>query len=241
MKRLFVICAVLFVSMVPRLSGEEKTGKTDLGLSYVATSGNTSTETFSGKLSMERECVSVRCLFRGSMLQTRDNDEEKANKLELGTRGEKVVTAGLFVFLEFTYTRDRFSGYTYRASVGPGLGYDIISNEKHQFKSLVSSMLYKDKYAVGDTDEETYGTVKTALNYMWQIQPNMKLESNSHYLVSVKDTEKSFFLWDAAVNVAINSRFSIGVSYQVNVQNQVPAPEIKKTDTSFMTSLLVHL
>jgi putative salt-induced outer membrane protein len=219
----------------------EEGWKTNLGLSYVATSGNTETQTFSGKLASEGEAGPVRCVFKGSYLLTRDDKTEKANKLDVSLRGEKIIVSGLFGFIEAGYLRDRFSGYTYRASVGPGLGYDIIQSEKQQLKGLASFMFYTDKYSVGPVDKESYGSFKAGLQYKWTLQENVQFQWNTDYLMSLKEQEKYFLNTDASVNVAINSRLAIGLSYQVRYQNQIPSEEIKKTDTAFMTSLIINL
>lgn len=240
MKRIFAIAIVFFVAAISTFA-EEKPWKSNLGLSYVATSGNTSTQTFSGNLGAEGTMKTIRCLVKSSYLITKDDRTEKANKFNCDVRGEKVIFSGLFAFLESTYLRDKFSGYTYRASIGPGIGYDIIQTEKQQLKSLVSSMVFFDKYSAGEIPDESYGTMKGALNYAWTIQENVKFTSAGNLIASLKKSDKYFMNAEAAMNVSINSRFAIGISYHINYQNAPPAEEIKKTDSMFMTSLIINI
>jgi len=231
-----VLCCVLAHG-----HAEEKEWKTDIGLSYVATTGNTSTETFSGNAGTEGTVKSIRCLAKGSYLITRDNQEEKANKLNLNGRAEKIITAGLFGFVETVYSRDKYSGYTYRASVGPGIGYDIVQRETVQLKGLLSSLYYFDKYSAGPVDKKNYGTLKSELICKWTLNERVYWENQGNYLTSLEDGEQYFINFETKLDVSMNSRLAIGVSYRVNYQNKPPAAEIKKTDTSFMTSLIIHL
>ncbi len=230
----FLLCAFF-------LSAEETGWKTNLGLSYVATTGNTSTQTFSGKLDSQGPAGPIRCRFKGNYMLTRDNGSEKANKLDLSARGEKLIWSKLFAFIESAYLIDKYSGYDYRASIGPGLGLDLLANDMHQLKWLTSAIMYYDRFSVGDVETDSYGSVKTALNYGWNMQENVKFAVNGSYLVSLENSEKYFVNTDASMNVAINSRLAIGVSYQVNFQNSLPSPEIRKTDTAFTTSLIINL
>ena len=234
-------CLFLAAFIIYAGTDDESGWKTNLGLSYVATSGNTQTQTLSGKLGSEGEISSVRCVIKGSYLLTKDDKTEKANKLDANVRGEKIIMAGLFGFIEAGYLRDRYSGYTYRASVGPGLGYDIIQCEKQQLKGLASFMFYSDKYSVGTVDKESYGSFKAGFQYKWILQENVQFQWNADYLISLKEQDKYFLNTDTSLDVAINSRLAIGLSYQIRYQNQIPSMEVKKTDTAFMTSLIINL
>ena len=55
------------------------------------------------------------------------------------------------------------------------------------------------------------------------------------------EIEKYYIDVETALEVASSDQLSIGLRYLVNYQNQVPALGIKKTDTAFLTSLIVNL
>jgi len=233
---------IVFMFGIVMISNSEESGWTsNIGLSYVATSGNTRTQTFSSNISAEGVIQSIRCQLKGSTLITENDHIQKANKLHVNMRFEKTITGNMFGFLESVYIKDKFSGYTYRASLGPGLGYDIIQNEQHQLKGLISSLYHFDKYSVGNVGKDQYNAAKSELNYLWIIHENATLESSGYFLLNLEDRKKAFLNMQAALNVAINNRLAIGISYQINYQNRTPSDEIKKTDTSFLTSLIIHL
>ncbi|MBN2102848.1 DUF481 domain-containing protein [bacterium] len=219
---------------------EEAEWKGDVGLSYVATSGNTGIQTFSSNVSTEGGIRTIRCQIKGNYLITKDSRIEKANRLHINARFEKIITAGLFGFLESSYARDKYSGYTYRASLGPGVGYDIIQSDYHQLKGLISSLYYFDKYSVGDVTRDRYSTAKSELSYQWKMRENVTFEGSGNCLVNLENHRKYFLHTETALNVSINNRLAVGISYQVNYQNKPPSNEVRKTDTTFMTSLIIR-
>lgn len=237
MKNSFILFMILCGSILVNAGSF----KTDLGLSYVQTSGNTSTQTFSWNLSGEGNIDTVRILAGVSYLTTRNRGVEQARKLNSTIRVERNFAGAVFGFLEALYKQDKFSGYTYRTSVGPGLGCDIFKNDKRSLKGLVSALYYFDKYFVGDKDLKKYSSAKIALDYSCKLSKTALIKTSGDYQTSLHDQHHYFINGEANLNVNLNSRLAVGLSYIINYQNKKPAPDIKKTDTSFLTSLLVHL
>ncbi len=236
-----IVRVFLCLLCVATLRAQEKIWKSRLEISYVKTSGNTNTETFSGKLDVEGAGWGDRYFLRSAYILAKDSSEENANKLTSEARLERVFTGRLFGFVGMSYSRDRFSGYEYRFSVGPGLGFDIIKREKHSLKGLSSINYFYEKYSVKEKDRDRFASVKNAISYQWMIKENVILKSRVGYYFSLKNREKYFYFGEATLEVGISSRFSVGISYLLNYQNLPPAPEIKNTDVSFLTSLIINL
>jgi putative salt-induced outer membrane protein len=234
-----VIMFMLFVHL--SIHAQEKTWERRAELSYVQTTGNSRSETASFKLDVNGKGEKNRAFMRLLYLLMRDEGQQKANKFSSGIRYERVFTGRLFGFIDTGYLRDRFAGFEHRVSAGPGIGYDMMTGEKQVLKSLVSGMYVYEKYAVNDHNSDRFATLKMALNYGWNIKENVSFKTNGNYSVSLKDHEKYYINVESSLSVGINSRFSIGISYLVNYQNLVPAPHIRSTDTSFLTSLIVNL
>jgi putative salt-induced outer membrane protein len=68
---------------------------------------------------------------------------------------------------------------------------------------------------------------------------NLRFRENADYLVSFEDTDKYFINSETALEVKISEDFSLGVSYITAYQNQLPSPELKHTDTTFLSSLII--
>jgi len=205
----------------------------------VRTSGNVNTQTLSEKAEVKREGKVNRFYFKNSALYATQEEKETANRLDFALRWERLFTERLFTFLTGGYQRDRFSGYTYRWNGGPGLGYDFLRTPAHELKGLVSLLYYYNRLEQNGVDN--YGTLKVEAYYQWSILENLRLKETISYLVDLADTRTYFLNSETSLEVRINSFASLGVGYRIVYQNRPPSPEVKRTDTTFSTSLIVDL
>ena len=213
--------------------------KTRIEFSYVTASGNTDTQTLSGKLDAKKEEEIHRYYLKGTVLHAEERGEETANKLLLDGRWERVLREKLFGFVTASYLEDKFSGYDYRMAGGPGLGYDLVRTEEHKLKCLISAIYSSDKFSEDHKSSDSYISGKAAIEYEWQVLRNLRFKENADYLVAFEDTDKYFINSETALEVKVNGSVSLGVSYAVAYQHRPPSPDIEDTDRIFFTSLIV--
>jgi putative salt-induced outer membrane protein len=218
---------------------EEVTWKMRAEFSYVKTSGNSDTETMSGKLETKREEALNRYYGKANVFRAEDKYNETANKWLVDGRWERVLSERLYGFLTANYLIDRFSGYKYRIGCGPGAGYEIVKTKDHTLKGSAAVLYYRDRYSEGPEKSDDYVSGKAAINYEWQIFDNLKVKENAEYLVSFDDTHKYFINSETAVEVKIKEKISLGISYIINYQNEPPSTDIRHTDKIFLTSLII--
>jgi putative salt-induced outer membrane protein len=221
--------------------GDQAPWKIRVELSHVRTSGNTDTETLSGKLEAKKEGEIHRYILKGNALHAEDEGEETANKWLLDGRWERVLREDLFGFLTASYLRDKFSGYDYRANGGLGLGYDLIKTKQHQVKGLISTLYSQDKFSEADKGSKSYMSGKAAIYYVWQLLENLRFKENADYLVSFEDTDTYFINSETALEVEVNGTISLGLSYSIAYQHRPPSPDFERTDTLFLASLIIDL
>jgi len=205
--------------------------------SYVQTSGNTNTETFSEKIEAKYNGEVYRALIKNSALLTRQDRRETANRFDVSSRVERLFTERFFGFGSVSYERDRFSGYDYKLSGGPGIGYDLIRTDHHELKTLLSYIYYYNRTAEGVLQQ--YPTLKAEANYLAHLRDNLRLKEYLSYIVNLSDRETYFINSETSLEVKINRYLSLGVGYKLAYQNKPPEPGIKRTDTTFSTSLIV--
>ncbi|HEC97038.1 MAG TPA: DUF481 domain-containing protein [Nitrospirae bacterium] len=244
MKRNLFILVILACLVIPISSNagteeQENKIKTRTELSFVQTSGNTNTQTFSVKLEAKKEDIKNRYFSTAKALYAKEDGRETSNQSSIDGRWERVLSEKLFGLLTSGFSMDKFSGYEYRLYAGPGLGYDLIKTDQHVLQSLLSLIYSYDEFSVGDVRSDSYLTGKLTLKYEWKILENLKLKEKLDYSVSFKDTNNFFIDSATAVETKINSSLSLGISYVVNYQNLLPSPEIKHTDTTFLTTLII--
>lgn len=237
-----IVCLGMFVAapavMATEGEGEKSLWEKHMELSYVNTMGNTDTISLSAKLDASREGESNRYFIKGNVLYGEDNDEKTQNKWAVDARWERTFTKRFFWFLSGSYMEDKFSGYDYRASGGPGLGYDLITTDRHRLKSLLSSLYHFDRYdSTGHTD--SYVSPKAQMDYKWQITENFRFKQILEYLVSTEQSKKYFIDSESSLSVKVNKHISLGVSYTLSYQNLKPEDVEKHTDATFLTSLII--
>jgi putative salt-induced outer membrane protein len=241
MKVIHRLCLLFVASILGQGFGGEGKTAARVELSYAQTSGNTKTENISVNFNVEGQFQKNKCIARGGYLMAKTNQTESADKFNAEIRYERVFTSRVFGFIESTYLRDRFSGYEYRFSTGPGLGFVVIQKEKHKLNTLLSGRYDFEKGSMGASETSSYTSVKLAGEYIGKIKEHVTLKGKADYLTSVEDMGKYYIDAETALEIALSDRLSIGLRYLVNYQNQVPALGIKKTDTAFLTSLIVNL
>lgn len=239
MKRPYYIIPAIIISFCI-VHAQEKKWEERLEASYVKTSGNTSTESAAMKFDGKYTGIKNRYLLKSTLLISKEKGKENANSWLSEFRYERTLSGRLFGFVSSQYIQDRFTGYQYRFYLGPGVGVDVLRNDSHLLKSLLASMYYVDQLASDDQIKNESITAKMIINYAWKIKKDVSLKNHIDYSISFENTDKYFLIVETALEVAMSTHLSIGINYLINYQHDVPAPEFKSTDTSFLTSLILN-
>ena len=206
-----------------------------LELSYVQTSGNTNTTTFSSKLEGTAALSDTESIkAKGSMLYNENENSTSANKYNLELDYNHMITKKLYSNIGINYIKDELSDYDYRLNFGPGLGYKFLE-DKTQTLDIQGGLDYAyDRYNNGLKDDYLAG--RTELNYKYRFSKSVEFKQMLSYLASYEDSEKYFAVGDSAIGVKMTENLSLGVSYNMDYTNKT---EKEKLDTKFLTSLIV--
>lgn len=237
MKKLGIIALSACLATTTLAADKKKDWKLHAELSYVVTTGNTKTQTFASKVEGLKETGANRFSAKFEGLFARAQGTETANRWYLLGKWERTFSKRMFGFLQGDYLKDRFAGFDYRTTLTAGLGYDVVKTDKHYLKGLFSLGYATQTYEDGSSDN--YPTANLGLNYIWQILENLKFKEDFNYQTSLSDTSLYYINSDTSVQVKINTHFSLGVGLRVAYQNKPPTDDIKKTDTTFLTSLII--
>ncbi|MBY0540366.1 MAG: DUF481 domain-containing protein [Campylobacterales bacterium] len=206
-----------------------------LELSYVQTSGNTNTTTFSSKLqgiAALSDTESIKA--KGSILYSESDENTSANKYNVELDYNHMINKKLYSYMGINYIKDELSDYDYRLNSGPGLGYKFLEDET-QTVDIQGGLDYAyDRYTNGLKDDYLAG--KTELNYKYRFSKSVEFKQMLSYLASFEDSEKYFAISDSAIGVKMTQNLSLGVSYNMDYTNKT---EKEKLDTKFLTSLIV--
>jgi putative salt-induced outer membrane protein len=234
---MMLVLLILFLATLPWAQETEKTWSAHIELSYVNTSGNTNTQTLSEKLELKREGKKNRLYFKNSALYATQDEKETANRFDINGRWERLLTDRFFSFITGGYERDKFSGYTYKWNGGPGVGYDLLKSKNHELKTLLSLLYYYNR--IEDNGIDNYATLKAEAYYIWNILESLRFKEDLSYILNLSEREIYFINSDSSLEVKINKHLSLGVGYKVAYQNRPPSEGLKRTDTTFSTSLII--
>ena len=206
-----------------------------LELSYVQTSGNSNTSTFSTKVEAST-ALSDKSNFRakGNILYSENDNDSSANKYDIELDYNYMLSEKIYSYFGVNYLKDQFSDYDYRLNAGPGLGYKLL-DDKEQTVDLQGGLDYAlDQYSDGIKDE--YVASRAEVNYRYKINENLKFKQMFNYLVSLEDNNKYFMASDTSLGVKMTDNLSLGVSYRIDYVNQTSK---EHADRKLLTSLII--
>jgi len=212
--------------------------KTHIELSYMNSSGNSETDTFSMKSDFAKKLDNDKS-FKGKatgIYVTDDNGDETTNKFYIEAEYDHKVSDDFFGFVKTDYTVDKFSGYEYRLNVGPGIGYKVpISNQAHNLNLSVGISYSQDK--AYNIDGVNYSSGSSDIKYIWIIRPDfLTFKQDISYHQDFQNSDNFSGKSVTAFEHKISSLLSLGISYTINYQNEAPEKDVDKL---FLTSLII--
>lgn len=235
-KNIFITALLSSVLSISAFAQEDEGWKLHTALSYVKVSGNTETETFGARAEATKNAGLNRYDLKGEFLYGKADGKENTNLFSLLGRWERLISERLFGFAQADYIHNKFSGYDYRSTFGAGLGYDILKTPKHYLKGMFSLGYTLEDLKVGGTND--YASGKLEAYYTWKIRENLRLKEDASYLQSFKELTVYYITSITSLEVKISDNVSLGLGYRFAYQHRPPA-NYEKTDTTFLTSLII--
>lgn len=103
-------------------------------LSFVATSGNSDTQTVGAGLEVAYQPLPWSLAFKTGFIRNESDGEEKANSLAAMLRGARALSERFEAFARGDYRKDRFAGIESRWSGEGGIAYALLSSPPHRLR-----------------------------------------------------------------------------------------------------------
>jgi len=228
---------LISIALTSALVGEPL--KTHTELSYMTSSGNSDTDTFSLKSELSKKFNDIHSVNGKitALYVTDSNGDAIANQHHLEGKYNYTFSSDFFAYLKANYTKDKFSGYNYRYTIGPGFGYHIPIRDKAHSLDLSLGALYSEDKIEADDSTETYQSSEVELKYVWNIQENLKFKEDISYRTDLDKTENYYADSVTSIEQKLSDKLSLGLSYTIKYQNE--SPTYKNTDRIFLTSLII--
>jgi putative salt-induced outer membrane protein len=204
-------------------------GTADLG--YLASSGNTETETLNFATDVSRESGPwVHNLYLQAV-NSSDTGTRSAERYLVGYKLDRAITERSYLFGRTELERDRFGGVFDRRHVAFGYGRKVLTGETHQL-SLEFGIGFNDlEFSDGTTADEFL--FSAAGEYAWQITDTTNLGQRLRYDAGEgNDYAES----ETSLSVAISAHLALQLSYLIKFNSTTPVGT-ESTDTYTAVSL----
>ena len=216
---------------------EEQPNKLSLGLSYLATTGNSSSQTAGLDLLFKRKFDSWGLEVAANYLRAEQNGVETAKKLFFGARGTRALSADLDLFLAGSYLQDRFAGLDPRLLASGGVAYKLLKGPEHEL-AFDLGLTWTSDNLVGD-GSTSYAGALVGARYGWNISKTAKLTENLAFYPSFQDTSNWRIESTTGLQAAISTTTALKLTYGYRYAN-LPVAGFGKTDTQTAVSLVIN-
>lgn len=166
-------------------------------------------------------------------------------------RYDRFVSDRFSLFLSLSGRRDRFQGLAARVNLDPGFAYYFIVEEKQRLWGELGYDLQYDvrtNEAIDEAVAEGLDLDKTNsrhsargfLGYHVNVNENVSFDTGAELLVAIPETENWRLNWDTSITAALDTRFSLGATFNLRYDNN-PLPGVEELDTITAMNLICTL
>jgi len=217
---------------------EKKAFATVLNVGLSLTDGNSETLAVNASLVTEGEKEGLGSVLAGVEANYGEStvnevEETTVENAKAYANVKKNLSPRTFVSLDASVLYDDVAAIDYRATLGPGLGFYVVKNDKREL-SLEAGPSYVWEKLDGETDD--YLALRFAERYTCQVLPNAKLVQTLEYVPEAEDFDNYRITAEAGVEAAMSDRLSLRVVVQDQYVNR-PAEGKERNDLSLIAGI----
>lgn len=223
-----LICGTLAAGAA---SAADWTGKGTMG--GVLARGNTETETVNANLDLATEIERWTHKMGASLLHTVNNDVTSADRWEVRGETNYKLTDRSYLFGTVRYEDDRFTDFSYQATLAGGYGYKFIASDKTKLEGQLGLGYRQTELRVtGESQDDAI--LRGAVNFEHKLTGTTLVYDR--FLVEAGDNNT--YLQNAlGIEVKINETFALGLDYQIRNNSDV-LPGTEETDQVITANLV---
>lgn len=207
-------------------------------LSFVATSGNTDTQTIGAGAEVEYRPSPWAVLFKTSFVRSEAEDEENARSLTAMLRGSRALSPRLELFARAEYLQNEFAGIEGRYSGEGGAAYAIFPDPPNKLKTEVGLGYTREQRTVGE--DLSFPTARAAFLYEWQISKTAVYSEELSFLANLEEGSDWRIANTGSLTAEIVRAIAVKLSFAILYSNE-PVPGFRKRDTLTSAAIVVKL
>lgn len=205
-------------------------------LSFVATGGNTDTQTIGTTTNLQHDQGPWETTARGAFVRSSAGGVESARSLLLEARPGYDVTPRLTFFGRTGFRRDLFAGIDARWAFGLGLAYEVLTGPAHTLRVEGGAGYDREKRISAPVLRNASAQTRAA--YRWRFSPLFSVDVEGSASADPVDAANWRGSNKASATVAINRALSLKVSHSLEYVNE-PVPGFRQTDTLTSIGLVI--
>ncbi len=205
----------------------------------VITAGNSDTRNISGSLNVSRQSTIYRHNMFGSIFNAEENDNETANRFDLGYKLDRQFNDVMYGFGRLRFDSDDYGNIDGRFSGTVGVGRNFIDNGKVRFDGEIGIGAHSTDYLSLDADADgvnelteldaSGGLVFLGLSYSNILSDNVSF--NSKFNAEIADSN-TYTVWDNSLDFRMSERLSLSVGLLSRNNSDIVGTLGEKSDTS---------
>ena len=214
--------------------------RTNIGLGFAYTTGNTDTQNLNLTLDVIYD-PKTKNVFQADALWIRNktDGELSADRGALKVRDEYTFSGRTFAFVELSYQQDAFKELDYLWTPLVGLGHHIVDSES--VRLTVDGSVGGAFERLFEQDSTSDGTFKVGQSLRWQISESARLTQSAWGLWKFADTADSYYHFDVSLSSSVTGWMEVKLSLVDDYKNKPASPELEKNDLALLANLVLKL
>jgi putative salt-induced outer membrane protein len=237
-----VVLALVVTPLAAQESSEQEAPEPawtgNLGLSYLATSGNTDTQSFGLDFKMERRPDPWGVELIATMNRAEEDKVTTAERYLASARAKRTLSERWEYFAGLSGEQDEFAGIDLRALVETGAVYKVLLGPTHTL-NVDGGLTYTDESRIEPEPDTSYLGGVAGLDYRWQISEGAAFTQRLLYYPNFDETSDWRVNSDTGLQAAVSKRLAVKVAYEIRYRNE-PIGDNDSTDTTSKVSLVVN-
>lgn len=216
----------------------------ETGFSFVATSGNSDTQTIGLNAKLVRRPDPWGLELSTGWIRAEQEGETTAERLTAHSRAERKLADKWSLFGGLSAEQDKFAGYDLRAIAEAGATYQLLVRPRHKL-GVDGGLTWTDEDLIMTTieGEETSESRSFAggvlgISYEWKISETASLSERLVWFPNFEESGNWRGTSKTTVKAALTSRLALNLGYELRYQNE-PVPGFEDTDTTTTASLVL--
>lgn len=203
-----------------------------MALGYLQTTGNSDTTTLNAKALIGYKGGDWQDAFLFQTLKASSAGVLTAESTELNAQADYNLSSLNYLFGNFDFLHDTFSGYQHRTSEVVGYGHRLLATDSQQLDVELGAGARQTAYTDGSSDSEPVELLSGSYLYKFT-----KTSNFSENLTFIHGSSNAYSQSVSALTVNLAGSFALSVSYTVS-HNSTVLPGFKNTDTITAISLV---